>query len=125
MFSVGTDMVEINRIKKSMEREGFLHRILGGEEYIQLALKKFPAQSVAGNFCAKEAFSKAVGTGFRGIHLKEIEIIRNKLGKPFMKFNGNALKLYKNDEFSVSITHTKDLALAVVVYLGKDRVYEW
>lgn len=118
MLSIGTDMIEINRIKKSMERKGFLKRILGDIEYNQLKERGFPIQSVAGNFCAKEAFSKAVGTGFRGIKFREIEIIRNEINKPIIKLSGNAFILYGKNEnkFCVSITHTKNLASAVVAF---------
>lgn len=121
MLSVGIDMVDINRIKRSMEQKGFLNRILGNEEYSQLKLKKFPVQSVAGSFCAKEAFAKSVGTGFREIQWKEIEVMRDELGKPFVKLAGRALELYGKDQFSVSITHTKDLASAVVIRLMEDK----
>ena len=123
MFSIGIDTIEINRIKKSMNRKGFLNRILGNEEFEQLNIKNFPAQSVAGNFCAKEAFSKAVGTGFRGFYMKEVEIIKNEIGKPFIKLTGKAFELYGKFSFSVSITHTKNLASAVVLFSKGDKIY--
>lgn len=116
MLDVGIDMVKIDKIKKAMMRKSFLSKILGEEEYKQLQSMGFSAQSVAGNFCAKEAFSKAIGTGFRGIILKEIQIIRNSLGKPYIKLFGKALNLYGEPKnyFSVSISHTEDLAIAIV-----------
>ena len=79
MYSVGIDMVEIARIKKSMKNPRFLNFILGEEEYDQLKNKNFISQSVAANFCAKEAFAKAVGTGFKGLDIKEVQILRNEL----------------------------------------------
>lgn len=122
MLSVGIDIIEIDRIKKSMKRDKFLNRILGDDEYKQLKMRGFPPQSVAGNFCAKEAFSKSVGTGFKGIRLKEIEIIRNEANKPIIKLSGNASRLYgyQGNKFSVSISHTKSLASAVVVFTKED-----
>ncbi len=79
--------------------------------------KQFPKHSVAASFCAKEAFSKAIGTGIKGFNLKDVELLRNEKGMPYFKFSGNALKIVndKNLRFSVSITHTKEYASAAVV----------
>lgn len=123
MYSVGLDMVEIARIEKSMKSPRFLKVILGDSEYSQLEEKKFPKQSVAANFCAKEAFSKALGTGMRGLNMKDIQILRDSLGKPYFLLSGSALNVSnkKNLDFSLSITHTKDYACAVVVCYQKSR----
>lgn len=123
MVSVGVDMVEISRIKKSMQNARFLKFILGSEEYSQLEQKKFPIQSIAANFCAKEAFSKAIGTGIRGFGIKNIQILRDDIGKPYIFLTGNALKKAedKNLVFSVSLTHTKTYACAVVVCFNKNH----
>lgn len=117
MFSVGIDLVEIARISKSMNNRRFLQKVLGKDEYIYLEKKQFPKQSVAASFCAKEAFSKAIGTGIKGFNLKDVELLRNEKGMPYFKFSGNALKIVndKNLRFSVSITHTKEYASAAVV----------
>ncbi len=123
MISVGVDMVEIPRIKKSMQNKRFLKFILGDEEFSQLEEKKFPAQSVAANFCAKEAFSKAIGTGIRGFGIRNVQILRDEIGKPYIFLTGHALKLTeeKNLDFSVSLTHTKNYACAVVVCFNKEQ----
>ncbi len=123
MYSVGLDMVEIARIEKSMKSPRFLKVILGDSEYSQLEEKKFPKQSVAANFCAKEAFSKALGTGMRGLNMKDIQILRDSLGKPYFLLSGSAINVSnkKNLDFSLSITHTKDYACAVVVCYQRSR----
>lgn len=123
MYSVGLDMVEIARIEKSMKSPRFLKVILGDSEYSQLEEKNFPKQSVAANFCAKEAFSKALGTGMRGLNMKDIQILRDSLGKPYFLLSGSALNVSnkKNLDFSLSITHTKNYACAVVVCYEKNR----
>ena len=110
-------MVEISRVKKSMENPRFLNFILGEKEYEQLKNKNFISQSVAANFCAKEAFAKAVGTGFRVFNVKEVQILRDNLGKPYIFLTGDAFKKWGENgyKFSVSLTHTKELASAVVV----------
>ena len=123
MYSVGLDMAEIARIEKSMKSPRFLKVILGDSEYSQLEEKKFPKQSVAANFCAKEAFSKALGTGMRGLNMKDIQILRDSLGKPYFLLSGSALNVSnkKNLDFSLSITHTKDYTCAVVVCYQRSR----
>lgn len=118
MISVGTDLIEIKRISNSMKNPRFLKRILGENEYLFLEKKGFPAQSVAVNFCAKEAFSKALGTGIRDhLKLREIELLRKGNGMPYFSFKGNALKIVSEQgiKFSISATHTREYASVVVV----------
>lgn len=115
MLSVGIDLVEIGRIEKSLQNPHFCAHLLGGEEYDQLARLGFPAQSVAASFCAKEAFSKAVGTGLGGFRLREAELLRLPSGKPELRLAGQAALLAENMRFSVSVTHTDRYAAAAVV----------
>ena len=123
MGSVGIDLIEINRIKKSMQRESFLKRILGEDEYIELEKRKFPIQSVAANFCAKEAFLKSLGKGLSFCNLNNIEILRKQSGEPYLKLSGKALKYSQenNLDFSISLTHTKEYACAVVISKLKEN----
>lgn len=117
MLLVGIDLVEIGRIKKSMKNPRFCSRVLGSTEYSQLKMRGFSAQSVAASFSAKEAFSKAIGTGLSGFSLGEVELLRTCDGKPWLKLSGSALEIAKqrNLRFSVSVTHTKEYAAAVVI----------
>ena len=117
MLLVGIDLVEINRIEKSVKNPRFCSRVLGVTEYSQLALRGFPVQSVAASFCAKEAFSKAMGTGLRGFSMDEVELLRGSDGKPSLMLSGRALEIAKacKLQFSVSVTHTKAYAAAVVI----------
>lgn len=118
MISVGTDMVEISRVEKSIKNDKFLKFILGQEEYLQLEKKKFSPKSVAVNFCAKEAFLKSLGIGLGKIKLKSIQILRDdNTGKPYIFLVNDALDYAKknNFKFSVSLTHTKNYASAVVI----------
>ena len=109
-------MVEISRIEKSMKRPGFLKFVFSEEEMFYFEKKNFPCQSIAAAFCAKEAFSKAVGTGVRGFKLKEVELLHNDLGAPYISLKGNAKKLFSGiTNISVSLTHTKNYASAVVL----------
>lgn len=115
MLFVGTDLVEIARIERSMRNPRFCSRMLGKTEYEQLACRGFPPQSVAGSFCAKEAFSKAVGTGLSGFCLREVELLRTPRGRPQLRLSGRAAALAAGMELSVSVTHTGSAAAATVV----------
>lgn len=117
MLLVGIDLVEINRIEKSIKNPRFCSRVLGKTEYSQLAMRGFPVQSIAASFSAKEAFSKALGTGLRGFAMNEVELLRGENGQPFLNLSGRALEIAqsRNLRFSVSVTHTKLYAAAVVI----------
>ena len=124
MFSVGIDSIEICRIEKAMKNPRFCRRVFGEAEYSLLAMRGFSAQSAAASFCAKEAFSKALGTGIRGF-LSEVELLRDDVGAPFLQLSGNALKIARERglRFSVSVTHTRELA-TVIVIAEKEEVSE-
>ncbi|MDO4200269.1 MAG: holo-ACP synthase [Clostridia bacterium] len=117
MFAVGTDIIEIQRIKKSMKNKKFFEYVFGEEEYKMLESKNLLERSVAANFCAKEAFFKSIGTGIRGYGLKNVQVLRDELGKPYFKFSGKLLELVNKNKykFSVSLSHSKEYALATVL----------
>jgi holo-[acyl-carrier-protein] synthase len=117
MLLVGIDLVEIDRIEKSIKNPRFCSRVLGVTEYSQLEMRGFPVQSIAASFSAKEAFSKAMGTGLRGFSMNEVELLRGIDGKPTLKLSGRALQFARSCklQFSVSVTHTRAYAAAVVI----------
>ena len=118
MPSVGLDLVEIGRIRQAMRRDRFCREILGGEEYRQLESRGFPPQSVAASFSAKEAFSKAIGTGVRGFSLADVELLRQENGKPYLRLQERAKTTAEKagfTVFSVSVTHTREYAAVVVL----------
>lgn len=117
MISVGIDLIEIDRIENSIKKSSFLRKILGPNEYTELEKINFLPQSVAVNFCAKEAFLKALGKGLGEISLKEIELLRKKSGQPYLRLSGKALRLAEkaNFKFSVSATHTQSYANVVIL----------
>lgn len=115
--SVGTDIIEIERIKKSIKSVGFIKRVFSQEEIDLFKLKNYSPQTIAANFCGKEAFSKALGSGVIGFALSDVSILRNKSGKPYIKLSNNAQEIAKskNLEFDISLSHTKEYAVAVVI----------
>ncbi len=121
MYTIGTDIIDINRIKKSAANDRFLSRVFSKKELDFLSSKKNPYPSMAGNWAAKEAFSKALGTGVRGFRLNEISVLRDESGKPYIELSGNALKISKDLSFSLSISHTDAIAAAVVISYTSEK----
>ncbi len=115
MYRIGTDIVEVDRIKRSVSRDHFKNRVFSPEEISLIEKKKNKFESYAGNWAAKEAFSKALGTGVRSFSLTEVAVLRNDLGKPYLKLSGNALLAANGLSFDVSISHTDKLAIATVI----------
>ena len=125
IYGIGTDIIEVARVKKSIETiGGFKEKIYGSTEIEYCGSKANRYEHFAGRFAAKEAFLKAIGTGWRnGIAFKEIEIVNDELGKPELKLNGKALKFVKDRGLilsGVSISHTKETAVAVVILDKKE-----
>lgn len=115
MISNGIDMIEISRIEKAIESESFLKKVYGEREISYLKNKK--SESYAAAFCGKEAFSKALGTGVRGFALNEVEVLHEENGKPYLFLSGNAKRIAeeKRLKFSISISHTREFAIAEVI----------
>ena len=115
IFGVGCDIIEIYRIAKKDER--FLEKCFTKKEQDLFREKKL-SQTIAANFAAKEAFSKALGTGVRGFSLIDIEVLRDELGKPYINLYNGAKELCENagiKDIFVSLSHSKELAMAYVV----------
>ena len=118
IYGTGIDIVEIKRIKEAMQKEGFLERFFAESEIEYFKSRKFAAASVAANFAAKEAFSKALGTGVRGFLLREVEILRDELGKPHIALSGAAKEIVDKAGITglyVSISHSEEYAVAQVI----------
>ena len=117
---IGNDVVEIGRIEKNMEKQAFLHYVFTDQE---LAIANHSPAFLAGNFAVKESVSKALGTGFRGFSPKEVEVLRDTLGKPYVNLLGAAKEAAEKQgilRFFVTISDTQELAFAVAV-AEKDR----
>ena len=118
IIGIGTDIIEINRIERVMMRtSSFLDKSFTDNEIEYFKLKGLKGNVIAGNFAAKEAISKALGTGFRGFGLKDIEVLRDKLGKPVVNLSNKVYKILDLKEFNmyVSISHSKENAIAYAV----------
>lgn len=119
IFGNGVDIVEISRIDEILKRKDhFLERFFTVEERKLFEAKGFKTETIAANFAAKEAISKAFGTGIRGFRLDELEILRDDLGKPYVNLYGRAKALAAElgiHAFIISLSHTKQNAIAFVI----------
>ncbi len=115
----GVDAIEIERIREVLDRYGshFLDRVYTAGEQARSGGR---AEELAARFAAKEAVSKALGTGMRGVLWKEIEVVNDLRGKPLVRLHGAAQRRATELGFTdidVSLTHSRDLAIAFVVAL--------
>jgi holo-[acyl-carrier protein] synthase len=120
-LSSGIDLIEIERIQKALERHGehFLKRVFTPAEVEQA---RGSAPELAARFAAKEAASKALGTGIGPISWVDVEVINKPSGKPILRLSGRAKTISDTLGFqtwSVSLTHSRGMAAAVVVCIGE------
>ena len=121
LFGIGTDIVKVNRIKKILKKNSVLNRIFNHKEILRCKRIKNSFNCFAKRFAAKEAFSKALGTGIaKGINFNEIVILNEKNGKPFIKLIDNTKKRVekklkkKKYKISLSLTDEDKYAVAFV-----------
>lgn len=119
LVSVGVDVIEIARIERTLADFGdrFLRKVFTERERERYA---FRVSELAARFAAKEATSKALGTGIRGIRWREMEVLSNPRGKPILILHGSAAEragMLGLIAFDVSLTHSRTDAIAFVVGL--------
>ena len=120
-FGIGTDIVSIQRINKSLKNKNFLKRIFNEKEILKCKKTMKSTNCFAKRFAAKEAFSKALGTGIsNGISFNEIVILNKKTGKPFINIIGKTKKILKKkfkgrkSKVSLSLSDESKYAVAFV-----------
>jgi len=128
IFGIGTDIVNIKRMEKTLKRHGskFKNKIFSKKEIAYCENKKNPPSFYAKRFAAKEAFTKALGTGIRkGINFKNIEISNNSYGKPKIKIKGKVseylIKKVKKKKYIIflSLSDERNWAQATVIISHK------
>ena len=120
IFGTGTDIIEVLRVEEKLSRtSGLKAKIFTSREVEYCESKHRPGLHFAARFAAKEAFLKAMGTGWSGGHkFTEIEIVNSALGKPELFVHGKVREFcnaHRIAGMEVSLSHIKDLAQAVVI----------
>ena len=124
ILGIGIDIIEVARIQASHKRFGgrFLNRVLHPAEIAYCLTHKNPAPFIAARFAAKEAISKAFGTGIgAALGWRDMEIRRKESGEPFVILHGKGRKLFAArgaKQLLVSLSHTKDYAAATAILEG-------
>ena len=117
IYGMGCDITEIARIQRAFGTRERILRVFTEKEADYLTGH---SERIAGNFCAKEALAKALGTGFRGFSLKDVEILRDELGRAYM--TGDSLRRVLDQlgvrerlKVHISISHEKKFAMATCI----------
>ena len=117
IYGIGTDIVDINRIKKLLKNKKILNRLFNKVEILKCSKSINSNNCYAKRFAAKEAFSKALGTGISaGISFNEIIVLNEKNGKPFIELNGKTKTKVRNkikNEFKISLSLSDEKKYAV------------
>ncbi|MDA8569584.1 holo-ACP synthase [Candidatus Pelagibacter bacterium] len=126
ILGIGVDIVEKNRIKKSLTNKLFIKRIFTNSEILLAKNKKNKISFYSNRFAAKEAFSKSIGTGFReNLNFSDLSIKNDKLGKPIFVITDKIKKLIKKKfkiskfDFLLSISDEKKYSIAYVIFQKK------
>ncbi len=115
---VGIDITEVSRIRRSIEDYGslFTEKVFTREEREYCSSKPYPFQHYAARFAAKEAFSKATGTGWNdSFSWLEVEVMNEESGKPYLRLGGQTLRNLGEKRLFLSLSHSGDYVAAVVV----------
>lgn len=116
---IGTDILEISRFKKVMDKypERFLNRIFTDAEQKYCFRYKDALAHLAARFSVKEAIAKALGSGIgRSLSFKDMIIERNDKGKPFVRFSEKAQKKFQNPNVEISISHCQKYVTATAIW---------
>lgn len=115
---IGTDIIEISRIEKAiLKNKEFVNKLFTEDEIRYFEKRNNRSEVIAGNFAAKEAISKALGTGIRGFSMKDIQILRDGLGKPYVEVSETVKGMFDllNTKIHISISHDRSSAIAYAV----------
>ena len=126
ILGIGVDIIDNKRIRKSITNKAFIKRIFTSKEISNSRSQKNKTNYFAKRFAAKESFAKALGTGFRNnLNFKDVEILNNKLGKPYFLNNKKIDKIIfdrfkvKSSNFFLSISDEKDYSIAFTIIQKK------
>ena len=119
IVGIGNDIIEIERIEKAISKEGFKDKIYTQRELENIKKRGNRAETYAGVFSAKEAISKAIGTGVREFSFTNLDILNDDLAKPYVVVSEKLDKIIKSKkedyQIEISISHSKKYATAMAI----------
>jgi len=122
ILGTGTDIIEVERVRKAIEKDALKEKVFSKRE-IEYCERDKSCQSFAARAAGKEAFFKALGTGWRDkMNINEVEILNDELGKPFIELTRETLKVFEQKGggvIHVSLSHIKETAIAFVIIESK------
>ncbi len=124
ILGIGIDLVDCDRIENSIERFGdrFLRRVFTDGEIAYAQSMKFPARHLAARFAAKEALSKAFGTGIgKAMGWRDLDVQKHESGEPFVVLSGGAEKMANDrgvERVWISLSHTDKSGMATIILEG-------
>jgi holo-[acyl-carrier protein] synthase len=127
ILGTGTDLIDVRRIERALARFGhrFAQRVLVDDEYQRFCAHAKPAHYLAKRFAAKEAFSKAMGTGIHfPVNWHNVSVANERSGRPYLQFSEPLAALLEERGISrahLSLSDEVEMACAFVVLEGKDR----
>ena len=127
IFGIGVDIVQISRIEQAMDRHGdkFAKKILAENEFQEYLTNNKKVNFLAKRFAAKEAFAKALGTGFtNGLTLKQIQVSHNAIGRPILILTDHAKQQTEQlniRHYHVSLSDEREHVVAFVTLEGRVR----
>ena len=121
IVGIGNDIIEIERVDKAISKEGFIAKVYTQREIENIVKRGNRTETYAGIFSAKEAISKAIGTGVREFALTDLEILNDDLGKPYVivsdKLNKIIQRKKENYQIEIAISHSKKYATAMAIII--------
>ena len=121
IVGIGNDIIEIERVEKAISKEGFKAKVFTQREIENIVKRGNRTETYAGIFSAKEAISKAIGTGVREFALTDLEILNDDLGKPYVivsdKLNKIIQRKKENYQIEIAISHSKKYATAMAIII--------
>jgi len=121
IVGIGNDIIEIERVEKAISKEGFIAKVYTQREIENIVKRGSRTETYAGIFSAKEAISKAIGTGVREFALTDLEILNDDLGKPYVIVSDKLKKIIQrkkeNYQIEIAISHSKKYATAMAIII--------
>lgn len=116
IYSTGIDIVSIRRLKKYINDDAFLDRLLTDSEKEYIFTKRHPHKHLAGRFAAKEAVMKAMGTGWdKGVGWRDIEVVNRSDGRPSVCLHSKAKTITKGKKVLLSLSYAEEIAVAFAI----------